>query len=195
MAWIIPTEKLLIGVSICNSLEMENFQKLIDFGYSNTFGSEKEKEKKLSELQNIESLLQMGKQLNLAIKTITYVLRRLMLFIASPETILEDLTQKLQMDTEKAELLIKFWMAQTKPVLDGVSSEKELVDVQWDLKVALSSSAQQKSKTPVGVLRLKTADSNKLNLEMSSDELMNLFNALENVQDELDLLKQCNVSS
>lgn len=194
MAWIIPTEKLLAGISVCNSLEADNFQKLIEFGHSNAFGSDTEKEEKLAELQNIDSLLQMGKQLNLAIKTITYVLRRLMLFIASPETILEDLTQKLHMENGHAEMLIKFWMVQTKPLLDGVSADKELVDVQWDLKVALSSSTQQKSKTPVGVLRLKTADNSKLNLEMNSDELMSLFRTLENVQDELDLLKQVNIA-
>lgn len=194
MAWIIPTEKLLTGVSICNSLETENYRKLLEFGYLNAFGTDDEKEKKLEELQNIESLLQMGKQLNLAIKTVTYLLR-LMLFIASPDIILLDLTEKLQMEKEKSELLIKYWMSKTKSVLDGVCPEKELVDVQWDMKVELSSSTQQKSKTPIGILRLKTADTKKLNLEMNTDEIVTLFDALENVQEELDLLKQSTSSS
>lgn len=156
----------------------------------NAFGSESEKSQK-PELQNTDSLI-MGKQLNLAIKTITYVLRRLMLFIASPETILDDLTQKLQMNNDKAEILINsFWMVQTKSVVDSLNTDKELVDVQWNLKVDLSSSTQQKSRVPVGILRLKTGVSSKnVNLEMGTEDLINLFRTLENVQDELDLLNK-----
>lgn len=148
MSWIIATDKLLDGVSICNSLDTSSFEKLVNYAYLNAFGSESEKSQK-PELQNTDSLI-MGKQLNLAIKTITYVLRRLMLFIASPETILDDLTQKLQMNNDKAEILINsFWMVQTKSVVDSLNTDKELVDVQWNLKVDLSSSTQQKSRVPV----------------------------------------------
>lgn len=190
MSWIIATDKLLDGVSICNSLDTSSFEKLVDYAYLNAFGSESEKSQK-PELQNTDSLI-MGKQLNLAIKTITYVLRRLMLFIASPETILDDLTQKLQMNNDKAEILINsFWMVQTKSVVDSLNTDKELVDVQWNLKVDLSSSTQQKSRVPVGILRLKTGVSSKnVNLEMGTEDLINLFRTLENVQDELDLLNK-----
>uniref|UniRef100_A0A336K2N0 CSON013648 protein n=1 Tax=Culicoides sonorensis TaxID=179676 RepID=A0A336K2N0_CULSO len=185
MSWIIPNEKLLNGVSILNSIDKQNFQKLVDF----TSYNDKEKTEKLSELQNIESFLE-GKKLNLAFKTITYILKRLMLFLASPETILNDLTQKLNMKSEIAEIMVKAWTKKTKLILEGVCAEKELIDVQWDLKVTLSSSIEQKPKTPIGILRMQTADYNKLNLEMNTSDLMNLFNIFENVQDELDLFKQ-----
>lgn len=187
---MVPSEKLLTGVSICNTVDEESFQKLIEIGYWNIFGSEEEKEAQKVDIQNNGTFLELGKQVGLAIKTITYLLKRLMVFIASPETILEDLNEKLNMDKEKSEALIKFWMAQTKPILDGVNSGRELTEVHWDLKVELGSTTEQKSKYHFGLIRLETADNNQTNLEMNHTELMKLYNILENVQEELDLFKQ-----
>lgn len=128
-------------------------------------------------------------QLNLVVKTITYIIRRSVNFIMKPETMIQSLIEIVNLNKDKANLFTKFWVGKTKNILEDVNSGRELIDVQWDLKTELASAAEQKSRTAIGVVRLETADKGNLNLELNHNELLELYKTLENVQEELDILK------
>lgn len=128
-------------------------------------------------------------QLNLVVKTITYIIRRSVNFIMKPETMIQNLIEIVNLNKDKANLFTKFWVGKTKNILEDVNSGRELIDVQWDLKTELASAAEQKSRTAIGVVRLETADKGNLNLELNHNELLELYKTLENVQEELDILK------
>lgn len=128
-------------------------------------------------------------RLNLTVKTLTYIIKRALNFIMKPEIMAANLMEIAHFNKEKTDILVKFWMAKTKDMLEGVSANSELIDVQWELKTELASAAEQKSRTALGVLRMQTADKNELKLELSHLELSELYATLEGVQEELDILR------
>ncbi|KAJ6635438.1 COMM domain-containing protein 10 [Pseudolycoriella hygida] len=111
---------------------------------------------------------------------------------------LEELEQLVKTNRPDFLLLIKtlsyiLKRASTFPILDNLEIEgggsRQLEDVNWELKVQLSSEAQQKEKTPIGMLQLGMNAGESVNLEVNHSELLNLYNQLETIQNELDALR------
>lgn len=135
-----------------------------------------------------------NEQFALLAKTISYILKRSLIFIMKPTKLQTELKDVLKLNENKIEIFMKTWISSTKPILDnlefndGISNELE--DISWKLKVQLSSSALKKEKTVLGQVQLNTTEKEPINLEMNHEEVLDFFNQLENIQTELDLLKK-----
>ncbi|XP_030381024.1 COMM domain-containing protein 10 [Scaptodrosophila lebanonensis] len=127
----------------------------------------------------------------LLIKTFSYILRRISTFIIKPSQLQRELREKLQLhDEAKIDAILRLWVRQTTPLLNNLASDRYesnvIEDVAWKINVEVSSHCQQREKTPLAVLQLKTGAGEDINLEMTQPELMNLFNQFEQIQTELD---------
>lgn len=174
-------------MTICNGLHDAGFESLLALAYTNSFGTDGEKQKSIENLHDSLAELEKSK-LNLGVKTLNYILKRSLNCIIKPEVMVTDLETITKMNKEKAEIVTKFYMSKTKSVLDGVEVGRELVGIECDLNVELSSSAEQRSRNALGVIRLETADAEKVKLELNHGELYDLYSNLEAIQDELDFL-------
>lgn len=135
-----------------------------------------------------------NEQFALLAKTISYILKRSLIFVMKPTKLQTELKEILKLNENKIEIFMKTWILSTKPILDNLEGSdgvsKELEDISWKLKVQLSSSAMKKEKTVLGQVQLKTTEQDPINLEMNHEEVLDFFNQLENIQTELDLLKK-----
>lgn len=135
-----------------------------------------------------------NEQFALLAKTISYILKRSLIFVMKPTKLQTELKEILKLNENKIEIFMKTWISSTKPILDNLEGSdgvsKELENISWKLKVQLSSSAMKKEKTVLGQVQLKTTEQDPINLEMNHEEVLDFFNQLENIQTELDLLKK-----
>lgn len=119
-----------------------------------------------------------------------------------PSRLQSELKEKLQLDDNKIDVIMKLWIKNMKPILDNLEVKDEpgqsnqLEKVGWKLKVQVSSEAQQKEKTPIAQIQLHTTADNvakgkrePINFEMNHMELMDMYNQMESIQHELDALR------
>ncbi|XP_022215037.2 uncharacterized protein LOC111069329 [Drosophila obscura] len=127
----------------------------------------------------------------LLIKTFSYILRRISTFIIKPSLLQRELREKLQLEDEaKIDAILRLWVRETTPIMENLASpryESNVVeDVAWKLHVEVSSHCQQRDRTPIGVLQLRTAAGEDISSEMTHPELLQLYNQFEQIQAELD---------
>ncbi|XP_034490132.1 uncharacterized protein LOC117793819 [Drosophila innubila] len=127
----------------------------------------------------------------LLIKTFSYILRRISTFIIKPSLLQRELREKLQLQDEaKIDAILRLWVRQTTPMMNNLASERYesnvIEDMAWKLNVEIASHCQQREKTALAVLQLKTGAGEDINFEMTQPELLQLFNQFEHIQSELD---------
>ncbi|KAH8270977.1 hypothetical protein KR044_007520, partial [Drosophila immigrans] len=127
----------------------------------------------------------------LLIKTFSYILRRISTFIIKPSHLQRELRDKLQLQDEaKIDAILRLWVRQTTPMMNNLASERYesnvIEDMAWKLNVEIASHCQQREKTALAVLQLKTGAGEDINFEMTQPELLQLFNQFEHIQSELD---------
>lgn len=180
------------GIKIINKLDDEVFTTVISYVHKNMSPDETDDDNR--GLEELEQLVKVDRQdFLLLIKTLSYILKRASTFIMNPSKFQQELKQKLQLQDSKIDVIMKLWIKNLKPIMDNLEIEsggsRELDDVNWELKVQLSSEAQQKEKTPIAMLQLGMNTGEPVNLEICHSELLNLYNQLETIQNELDLLR------
>ncbi|KAH8367649.1 hypothetical protein KR084_000959, partial [Drosophila pseudotakahashii] len=129
----------------------------------------------------------------LLIKTFSYILRRISTFIIKPSLLQRELREKLQLEDEaKIDAILRLWVRETTPIMNNLASKRYesnvIEDVAWKLNVEVSSHCQQREKTPLAVLQMKTGVGEDINIEMTHPELVELYNQFENIQGELDAM-------
>ncbi|XP_017052139.1 COMM domain-containing protein 10 isoform X2 [Drosophila ficusphila] len=129
----------------------------------------------------------------LLIKTFSYILRRISTFIIKPSLLQRELREKLQLEDEaKIDAILRLWVRETTPIMNNLASKRYesnvIEDVAWKLNVEVSSHCQQREKTPLAVLQMKTGVGEDINIEMTHPELLELYNQFENIQGELDAM-------
>ncbi|KAI8034775.1 uncharacterized protein LOC128264100 [Drosophila gunungcola] len=129
----------------------------------------------------------------LLIKTFSYILRRISTFIIKPSLLQRELREKLQLEDEaKIDAILRLWVRETTPIMNNLASKRYesnvIEDVAWKLNLEVSSHCQQREKTPLGVLQMKTGAGEDINIEMTHPELLELYNQFENIQGELDAM-------
>ncbi|XP_016923877.2 COMM domain-containing protein 10 [Drosophila suzukii] len=129
----------------------------------------------------------------LLIKTFSYILRRISTFIIKPSLLQRELRDKLQLEDEaKIDAILRLWVRETTPITNNLASKRYesnvIEDVAWKLNLEVSSHCQQREKTPLAVLQMKTGVGEDINIEMTHPELVELFNQFENIQGELDAM-------
>ena len=129
----------------------------------------------------------------LLIKTFSYILRRTSTYIIKPSLLQAELRDKLQLkDEAKIDAIVRLWVRQTTPIMNNLASDRyesnEIADVAWKLNVEISSQCQQREKSALAVLQLKTGAGEDINLEMNHEELLQLYQQFECIQNELDAM-------
>lgn len=151
----------------------------------------------------LEQLVQIDRaDFLLLIKTLSYILKRASMFIMKPTKLQSELKEKLQLYDSKIDVIMKLWIKNMKPILDNLENKDEpgqsnqLEHVGWKLKLQLSSEPQQKEKIPIAQLQLHTSDDNvnsrsgePINFEMNHAEVLELYNQIDAIQNELDSLR------
>ncbi|XP_068159778.1 COMM domain-containing protein 10 [Drosophila tropicalis] len=127
----------------------------------------------------------------LLIKTFSYILRRISTFIIKPSLLQRELREKLQLQDEaKIDAILRLWVRQTTPLMNNLASKRYesnvIEDVAWKLNVEISSHCQQREKTALAVLQMRTGASEDISIEMTQPELLHLYNQFEQMQAELD---------
>lgn len=191
--WIKITDRAREGIEIINKLNNETFATVLEYVHKNMNPSEDEEEQE-NALEDLEKLVAIPRpEFLLLIKTLSYILKRTSTFLLKPTKLQQELREKLKLDDDKIDGIIRLWIKNTKPILTnlhcGSMESKEVTDVSWMLNLQISSNCQQKERTALACLQLKTGDGNDIDLEMNHSELLNLFNQFENIQNELDNFK------
>lgn len=182
------------GVELINPLDETKFEQLLKKistklknSTSDIFtGDEKQK------LGNIFKLEEGP--LNLVLKTIIYLLRRMMKFVFKPMYLKNSLTSA-GFNDEKANLFVKVWSADTKSMFDDLNIDDMNVgtdlDICWQLNAELSSNYQKKVKVPKAYLSLSDENGSQ-DLELDHSELYSMYMQIENIQAEFDMMIDSN---
>lgn len=119
-----------------------------------------------------------------------------------PSKLQSELKERLELDDNKIDVIMKLWLKNMKPILDNLEVKDEpgqsnqLEKIGWKMKVELASEAQQKEKKPIAQLQLHTTVDNvncgkrePINFEMNHFEVLDMYNQMEVIQNELDSLR------
>lgn len=190
--WIKITERAQEGIKIINGLPYETFTTVLDYVYRNMSpsGQNDDPDNALEELEKLVGVPRAD--FLLLIKTFSYILKRTSTFVIKPTRLQAELREKLQLSEDKINAIVKLWVKNTKPIMDNLANNKyesnEIQDVAWKLNVQISSHCQQREKSALAVLQLKTGAGEDINFEMNRKELLHLYNQFESIQNELDAI-------
>lgn len=196
--WIKITERAAEGIKIINQLDDDVFVTVVQYVRKNMAPDENDDQDQ--GLEELEKLVRVERaDFLLLIKTLSYILKRTSTFVMRPTQLQQELRDKLQLNDNKVDAIMKMWMKTMKPIFDNMQAgagtttaadgANELQNVSWKLKVQLSSEAQQRERTPIAHLQLTTRHGTPTNLEVNHTELLGLYNQLEAIQGELDALR------
>uniref|UniRef100_A0A1Q3FNG4 COMM domain-containing protein n=1 Tax=Culex tarsalis TaxID=7177 RepID=A0A1Q3FNG4_CULTA len=193
--WLSITEGLLRGISVCNErLSDESFASTVEYLFrtldtpkqdQTTAGTE-------ADLDTIRTACQLDEpEFKLVLQTLSYLVKRSLKFMLKPSGLQADLTRsRLQLGENKCNAFVRCWIASTKIILDSLERDEatanQLEDVSWKVRAQLSSEPRQKDKLALGQLELRTSSSKCVNLELNSEEIVELYNQMERIQAELD---------
>uniref|UniRef100_A0A1A9WVV8 COMM domain-containing protein n=1 Tax=Glossina brevipalpis TaxID=37001 RepID=A0A1A9WVV8_9MUSC len=202
--WIKITDRAREGIKIINSLPYHTFSTVLQYVHRQMVNSQNAavtgEEKSSNELENenaleaLESLVGVPRlDFLLLIKTFSYILRRINTYIIKPSLLQAELREKLKLeDDAKIDAIVRLWVRQTTPIMNNLADERyesnEIADVAWKLNVEISSHCQQRKKSALGVLQLKTGAGEDITLEMNHEELLEMYHQFECIQNELDTM-------
>lgn len=111
-----------------------------------------------------------------------------------PTVLQEELTEKLKFSNSKAEAFVKRWTETTKANFDNLQERKNLEKMSWELNLEIASDCSLKKAVPTTVLQLHVKDGEgnpeKVTVEMNEEQLLELYNQMENMQSVLDSLSK-----
>lgn len=125
----------------------------------------------------------------LAIKTIVYLFKRLLKIIFMPIDLKNDLN-KIGLNNEKADVIVKVWSTETRATLEDFGSEdinqnRETPNFSWKLNAELSSDLRKKCKIPKAYMSFP-GQNDHTEIELTHPELYSMFLQFESIQNELD---------
>lgn len=189
--WIRITPGLTKGIHLINLLELSRFEQflnriLVKLKMNNNEVFSQEEQEKLTKLFKVDE-----ESLVMSIKTLKYLLKKMLKFIFVPLTLRTDL-KSLGLCDEKADVIVKVWSSETRPILDQFSKEtsgmsQDDLNFTWKLNAELSSDYCKKTKIPKAYLSL-TNHKGHTEIELTHSELYSMFINFEQIQNELDNL-------
>lgn len=178
------------GIALINNVSLSNFtfvlSRIIERNVRELITPDE-----LKTLQ--ESTTLSDNELQLLVHSISYIFKQASKFILKPTTLHKHLTEELKFEADKAEEFVKQWTTQTKKDFEDLENRYKLEDVSWQLNVQAASSVSSKEKIPNAKIQFhlgKVKDSSKDNvtLDLNEEELVQLYNTLENIQIKLDAI-------
>lgn len=140
---------------------------------------------KLEKILNVDQ-----EQLNLSIKTVQYIFKRILKYIFMPNDLKTDL-KGIGLNDDKAESIVKVWSAETRSTLDDIgplaNDQSDSQNFSWKINAELSSDYHKKCKIPKAYLSLNKPDAN-VEMEVTHPELYSIFLQFESIQNTLDNL-------
>jgi len=118
-------------------------------------------------------------------------------FYSSKPSALKSSLEELNLDETKSEIISTIWMNHGKHTVEKLKemliSDKQLDSVEWNVNISLANqhNAQEKRLTSLIHLNLLNNESEKTEkviLKMSHQELMQFYEKLETIQNQLDSL-------
>uniref|UniRef100_A0A1I8PD31 COMM domain-containing protein n=1 Tax=Stomoxys calcitrans TaxID=35570 RepID=A0A1I8PD31_STOCA len=202
--WIKITDRAREGIKIINALPYNTFSTVLQYVHRQMIttggGADSKGENVSSSAENENALEELERLVGvprpdflLLIKTFSYILRRTSTYIIKPSLLQTELRDKLQLQDEaKIDAIVRLWVRQTTPIMNNLARDcyesNEIADVAWKLNVEISSHCQQREKTALAVLQLKTGAGEDINMEMNHEELLQLYQQFECIQNELDAM-------
>lgn len=182
------------GITLINELSTTHFEALMSH-IANSIGTADILTN--SDTLKFKELLQLDDEnkWNLLIQSLVHIFKLSLKYIFKPTTLQKQLEDELNLDTEKAKEFVKQWSVCTKRDFGDLENRYKLNDVAWQLNVQVASNAQNKEAIPNARLQLNVSKPNKseekkdVTLELDCEELVQLYNALENMQSRLDSIR------
>lgn len=144
------------------------------------------------ESQKLEKIFKVDADtLQLAVKTVLYLFRRILKFIFMPADLKRDL-KIIGLNSSKADIFVKVWSTETRSTLDDIGTEvvddsSDTIHFSWKMNAELSSDFHKKCKIPKAYISFNMGK-NDLELELTHPEIYSIFLQFESVQNELDNL-------
>lgn len=196
-SWIAVTPSLRQGLEIAQRVDSGKFRLLVDricqslrAGSVDGVFDADEREKLLASLDLKRD------DLTLLLRTLLSIFRRAAYGIVQP-AVMEATVKSWQLDESKTATFCHAWSLHAKGIVDAFKQKSifpaQVRDIHWSLNVRSSSStaAFAKGTRPMSLLQLQLtgeADSS-LTVEMDPEDLLRLYDTLENIQRRLDDLK------
>lgn len=136
-----------------------------------------------------ESLSLNEENIQLLIQSLLYIFKQTSKIILKPNDLHKQLTDVLGFNTDKADEFVKAWTSETKNHFGDFENRCKLNNISWQLNLQLD----KPDSLPRIRMQLDVSnfESNKDNiiLELNEDELINLYNTIENIQGKLDKIQ------
>lgn len=127
------------------------------------------------------------------LKTLAYVVKRTMQFIIKPTTLEDDLTNNFKFTAEKSDAIVKIWTEYTKEDIGDLEQRHVLEKFSWELNLELASDSNLKKTTPSSILQFNIKNNDEttenITISMKENQLLELYNQIENMQNVIDSLK------
>ncbi|RZC43217.1 uncharacterized protein BDFB_001361, partial [Asbolus verrucosus] len=175
------------GVALINSLNRTKFSLLL----KHIVKSEKEELFTQEELVKLSESLKLDEtNLQLLIQSIAYIFKQSSKVILKPTVLQEQLVEHLKFNPEKAEDFVKLWTEETNQVFD-LKNSHNLENISWELNIQTASTLCNKeqhlnTRLQMGLVSVDGKEKENVILELDEEELLHLYNVLENVQSKLD---------
>jgi len=121
-------------------------------------------------------------------KTLLYISQRLKMFLMSPVKLQSDLSE-LGLAPEKSEIIVKLYSESNRHIIQNLDTQNSSEsDVSWTIKTTLADEVTNKCKKAVARVCLKSNGQEIILDELNRSSLGQLFDNLETIQRELDIL-------
>lgn len=122
------------------------------------------------------------------------MIKRSSCFIIKPTFLQEELTQRLKFENSKADIFVKLWTESTKNDFNDLQQRKQLEKMSWELNLEIASDTNLKKAVPMSLLQFHVKDTEgkmeDITVEMNEEQLLELYNQMENIQLVLDSLNK-----
>lgn len=191
----VKSQKIQKAVALINDLDGSKFPLLLLRILQKIHLKEeiftKEEEGKLMVALSVDP-----QQLELILETLTFFFEQATYYLAKPAVLTQQL-QALGLNEEKVSGIVQAWISNARNIADKLKkrtvASKQLVDVNWQLRLQLAQASLQKMKCPMAVIELilnSNDGDEKLQMEFTHDKLYALYNQLEVIQSQLDALRK-----
>ncbi|XP_028160046.1 uncharacterized protein LOC114352591 [Ostrinia furnacalis] len=187
--WVKQSASLNKGIQVINELDESKFEQFL----RRIVAKLKVQDAQIftqDERQKLEKIFKIDdNSLELAIKTVIYLFKRMLKFIFMPSDLKTDL-KTLGLNNDKSDIFVKVWSTETRTTLDELGTKEmeesdDAIHFNWKLNAELSSDYHKKCKVPKAYLSL-TGEKKDLELELTHPELYSVFLQFESIQNELD---------
>ncbi|CAN9513084.1 unnamed protein product [Ophioblennius macclurei] len=190
------TPSIKEAVSFINTIDVNKFSRLISriiqklhLKGERTFSEEEE--------QKLQAALSLDKNaLNLVLETSAFMLEQAVYHNIKPASLQQQL-ELLHLNSDKVEVFSQTWATAGPELVDklkrNIFSPKKLEHVSWQLNLQMAQSSHARLKSPSAVLQLGLRNEDaevqeNVFVEFNHQELLDFYNQLETVQEQLDSL-------